>query len=84
MELRCLVQPRASRDAVVGVHDDRLKISITAPPTDGKANERLIRLLARTLGVSRGRILVKGGHTSRRKTLHVDELDALPPGLPSP
>lgn len=78
------MQPRAARDAIVGVHDDRLKISITAPPTDGKANAHLVRFLARTLAVPGGRVRVTSGHTGRRKTLHVDELEELPPGLPSP
>ncbi len=83
LELRCLVQPRASRDAILGIHDNRLRISITAPPTDGKANDYLVRFLARTLGVAKNRVHVISGHTGRRKTVRVEGLEALPPALPS-
>ena len=46
------VQPRASRDEITGIHGDRIKIRITAPPVDGKANEHLMRFLAIEFKVS--------------------------------
>jgi len=65
------VTTRGSRAAVVGVHDGALKVSLTAPPVDGAANDALIKLLARELSVPRGCVqIVKGQHT-RRKTLLV-------------
>jgi len=80
-----LVVPRASRDRVVGPHDGRLKVQVTAPPVEGAANDAVIRLLARTLGVPRRAVRVVKGPSSRRKTLHVADLapDALARALAS-
>ncbi|MEK7703573.1 MAG: DUF167 domain-containing protein [Myxococcota bacterium] len=81
-----LVAPRASRSRIVDVHDNRLKIQITAPPTEGKANAALVELLARTLGVAKVQVDVVGGASSRRKTVrlagvprHVAMLRLTPP-----
>jgi len=74
LRLDVLVSPRASRTRVVGVHDDRLKIQITAPPVDGKANAALVRFLAKLLDVPRAQIEVVGGASSRRKTVRLAEV----------
>ena len=42
IRLRILLQPKASRDQIIGLHDGELKISITAPPVDGTANAHLL------------------------------------------
>jgi len=65
------VQPRASRTEIVGRHGDAIKIRIAAPPTDGSANEELVRFLAKTLGVKRSAVKLVGGMTSRRKRVVV-------------
>ena len=65
------VVPRASRSEIVGEHDGALRVRIAAPPVDGAANEELVRLLARKLGVSRSAIRITGGHTSKLKQLRV-------------
>lgn len=82
LRLHCHLQPRASRDALVGIHNDRLKIQITAPPTDGKANEHLIRFIAKIAGVAKSRVTLVSGETSRQKTLFIEGLDALPDSFP--
>lgn len=69
--LEVLVQPRASRSELVGWHDGRLKVRLSAPPVDGAANEALVDLLADKLQVSRRDISIVRGATSRRKTLRV-------------
>lgn len=66
-----VVQPKSSRDEIVGMHGDRLKIKLTAPPVDGKANAALIAFLAKILGVTKSRITIVRGETGRRKTLLV-------------
>jgi len=66
------VQPRASRTEVVGRHGDAIKIRIAAPPTDGSANEELVRFLAKTLGVKRSAVTIVGGKTGRRKRVVVE------------
>ena len=63
------VHPGARTNAVNGVHDGALKISLTTPPTDGRANDALIAFLAERLRLPRARISLVGGATSRSKTL---------------
>ena len=73
---RIRVVPRASRSEVAGIQGDALKLRITAPPVDGKANEECIRLLAETLGVKKGQVTIIAGHASRTKTVTVDGVKA--------
>lgn len=67
-----LVQPRASRNSIGPVHDERLKISITAPPVDNEANTAVIALLAKKLDVPQRSVTVVSGHSSRRKTVRIE------------
>jgi len=69
------VQPRASRDQVVGVQDAALKVRLTAPPVDGAANQALVKFLAKALGVSKGRLSLVSGQKSRHKLVRVEGLD---------
>ena len=73
---RIRVVPRAPRSEVGGIQGDALKLRITAPPVDGKANEECIRLLAETLGVKKGQVTIIAGHASRTKTVAVDGVKA--------
>ncbi len=68
------VHPGARRNAISGIHDGALKISLTTPPTDGRANAALIAFLAEQLSIPRQRITLVSGATSRSKTLHLDGL----------
>ncbi|MBL0716395.1 MAG: YggU family protein [Desulfosarcina sp.] len=61
------VQPRASKNAIKGVHGDALKITLTAPPVDGAANKACIAFLARQLKLSKSAIQIISGQTSRNK-----------------
>lgn len=70
------VHPGAKRNAVTGVHDGSLKISLTTPPTDGRANEALIAFIAERLHIPRSRIAILTGATSRSKTLSIASLSA--------
>ena len=69
-----LVQPRASRARLGPVVGDRLKVAVTAPPVDGKANAAVIEALSRALGIPRRRIEIAGGASSRRKTVRVADV----------
>jgi uncharacterized protein (TIGR00251 family) len=73
---RIRVVPRASSNETVGIQGDALKLRITAPPVEGKANEECIRLLAETLGVKKGQVTIIAGHASRTKTVVVDGVKA--------
>jgi uncharacterized protein (TIGR00251 family) len=70
------VLPRSRRDGVVGLHGDALKIRLTAPPVEGKANHALRKLLAKRLGVSPSAVEILSGHTSRQKRVRVEGVSA--------
>lgn len=70
------VAPRASRAAILGVHDGALKIALTAPPVDGEANAALVAFLAKALGVPKSAVVIVRGERGRSKTLRVAGVDA--------
>ncbi|WP_028881567.1 DUF167 family protein [Teredinibacter turnerae] len=78
--LHCVLQPKASSDAFAGLQADRLKIRITAPPTDGKANAHLVKYLARQFGVAKSNIEIVRGQLSRQKTLQIHHPKHIPAG----
>jgi hypothetical protein len=65
------VQPRASRDEIVGEYQDGLKIRLTAPPVDDRANESLRKLLAARLKVPLAAVRIASGEHSRTKRVEV-------------
>jgi uncharacterized protein (TIGR00251 family) len=69
LTFRVQVVARASRSEIVGEHDGALRVRIAAPPVDGAANDELVRLLARALGLPRRAITITGGHTSKLKVI---------------
>lgn len=69
--LDVIVSPRATRTRIMGVHDNRLKIQLAAPPADGKANDALVRFLAEVLQVARAQVEIVGGPASTRKTVRL-------------
>ena len=73
---RIRVVPRASRSEPAGFRNDALKLRITAPPVEGKANEECIRLLAELLGVKKTQVTIIAGHTARAKTVAVEGIRA--------
>jgi hypothetical protein len=72
------VQPRASRDEIVGPHGEQLKVRITAPPVDGKANVHLVKYLAKAFGVAPSAVMLVGGETGRDKRLRIHRPRELP------
>ena len=69
--VKIYLQPKASKNEIMGPYRDGIKVKITAPPIEGKANEALIRFLAKELGVSPSSIEIIKGHHSREKTLKI-------------
>ncbi|MCC6572919.1 MAG: DUF167 domain-containing protein [Planctomycetes bacterium] len=69
--LRLRVAPKARRDAITGVHGGALKVAVTEPPDKGKANEAVLRLIAKTLHLPPACIEVLAGHTSRDKQVSI-------------
>lgn len=76
VECDVVVQPRASRSRVAGLHDGRLKVQLAAPPVDGEANAALVELFAGLVGVAKGRVRLVRGDASRRKTVAIDGVSA--------
>ncbi|MDD2404677.1 MAG: DUF167 family protein [Victivallaceae bacterium] len=70
----CWIQPKSSRDSIVGIQGDAIKISITAPPVDGKANACLCKYLAKIAGVSKSSVRLISGQASRRKLFQIDNI----------
>jgi uncharacterized protein len=65
------LQPRAARTEIAGERDGAVLVRVTEPPVDGRANAALVKLIAKRVGVARGRVAVVGGERSRDKLLRV-------------
>ena len=70
------VHPRAKKDAIDGEVGDVLKVALTAPPVEGKANEACIRFFAELLRVPRSSVTIAAGESSRNKVIRVHGLSA--------
>jgi hypothetical protein len=68
------IHPRAKKDAITGTLGGALKVSLTAPPIDGKANDACIEFFAKLLQVPRSSVTIASGQTSRRKVIRVSGL----------
>ncbi len=76
IRLALKVQPRAKRNEIVVGEGADLRVRVTAPPVDSKANEAVVKLLAEQLEVSRSAVRILRGLTSRSKVVEVAGLDA--------
>jgi uncharacterized protein (TIGR00251 family) len=70
------VHPRARKNAITGELGDALKLSLTAPPVEGRANEACIEFLANLLKVPRSSVTIASGQSSRRKVIRVSGVSA--------
>lgn len=70
------VHPRAKKDAITGELSDALKLALTAPPIDGRANQACIEFFANLLNLPRSSITIASGETSRRKVIRISGLSA--------
>ena len=73
--IRLFVQPRASKNEIVGVLGEELKIRLTSPPVEGAANRLCCEFVAKHLGVAKGQVDLVAGETSRHKRLLVRGVD---------
>lgn len=76
--LRLYIQPKASRDEIVGLHGDALKVAITAPPVDGQANSHLIKFLAKQFKVAKGKVDIEKGELGRHKQIKIHQPQQIP------
>lgn len=77
VEIRILVQPRASRNRCVGLQGDELKIALTAPPVEGAANKACCAFFARLCRIPKNQVILVSGETSRHKRLLLAGVDAV-------
>ncbi len=75
--LKVYLQPKSSRNEIVGPYRDGIKVRVTAPPVEGKANKALIRLLVRELGIPPSSIEILKGHLFREKTIRISHANSL-------
>ncbi|WP_163337020.1 DUF167 family protein [Desulfopila sp. IMCC35008] len=68
------VQPKASREAVCGLHGERLKIALTSPPVDGKANKALRLFVSSFLKTAKSNVELQSGLSSRKKIVKIQNL----------
>jgi len=83
LTLNLHVQPKASKDEWAGLHGDRLKLRIKAPPIDGRANQHLLKFIAGEFGVSKSSCILVSGESGREKRIAVTAPRKLP-DLPEP
>ncbi|AXF62092.1 YggU family protein [Leclercia sp. LSNIH6] len=69
--LRLYIQPKASRDTIIGLHGDEVKVAITAPPVDGQANAHLVKYLAKQFRVAKSQVLIEKGELGRHKQVKI-------------
>ena len=70
------LHPRAKKNAITGEHGDALKIALTAPPVEGRANNALIAFLAELLKVPRASVSIAAGQSSRNKVVRIAAISA--------
>ncbi len=78
LRLHIFLQPKASKDQIVGLHDNELKITITAPPIDGQANAHLLKFLSKTFKVPKSSILIEKGELNRHKQIFIPTPKVIP------
>ena len=75
IQFAAAIQPRASRNQILGIHNQCLKIKLTSPPVDGAANQACTKFLAKAFGISPSRVSIVKGETSRNKTIQFEGMD---------
>lgn len=76
MKLNIYAVPSSSKSEVIGTYNDLLKIKLKAPPVDNKANEELVRFLAKVLKVPKSNIEIVSGHRCKKKVICIVGYDA--------
>lgn len=76
--LRLYIQPKASRDQIVGLHGDELKVAITAPPVDGQANAHLQKFIAKQFRVAKSQVVIEKGELGRHKQVRISQPQQIP------
>lgn len=73
--LKIKVQPKSSRNEIIGLEGDYLKIKVIAPPIEGEANKAVINLLVKKLKIPKSQIAIISGHKSKLKTIYLSGIN---------
>lgn len=76
--VRLYIQPKASRDQIIGLHGDEIKVAITAPPVDGQANAHLVKFIAKQFKVAKSNVIIEKGELGRHKQLRIINPQLIP------
>lgn len=76
--LKCRLQPKASSDEIVGLHGEDVKVRISAPAIEGRANVQLIRFLAKSFGVAKRDVQILSGELGRSKRVRILQPTKIP------
>ena len=76
MTFQVKVHPRAKKDALTGIHGDALKLALTAPPVEGRANDAVVEFFADLLRLPRSSVTIAAGQTSRNKVVRITGITA--------
>lgn len=79
--LRLYIQPKSSKDQWIGKHGEEIKLAITAPPVDGKANAYLIKYLAKQFKVTKNQITIEKGIRGRHKQVRIQDPSVTPQSI---
>jgi len=72
LTLNIKVEPRSSKSGIVGPYGDALKVKLTSPPVEGKANKELIEVLAKGFSISKKNIKIISGQSSKNKVVRLN------------
>jgi hypothetical protein len=75
--IKIKVEPRSSKSEIVGPYGDGIKVKLTSPPVDGKANKELIELLSKELKIPRKNIEIISGQSSKNKVVKISGLSKI-------
>lgn len=76
--IKLYIQTKATRDQIIGLHNNEVKVTITAQPIANKANAHLINFLSKQFGVAKGKIIIEKGITGRHKQLRIIHPQQIP------
>ena len=77
LTLNIKVEPRSSKSGIVGPYGDALKIKLTSPPVEGKANKELIEILAKGFSIAKKDVEIISGQSSKNKVVRLNGVGSM-------
>ena len=77
VSVKIKVEPRSSKSGIIGLYGDALKVKLTSPPVDGKANKELVELLAKECGIPKSAVEIVSGQSSKNKLVRITGIKSI-------